>query len=148
MSAEENKAKVRGFWEEAMNKGNLAAIDDLVAPNEVAHGYADEPLSDPGPEAIKGFIAAFRKSWPDIHSTVEMQIAEGDWVVTRWMAHGTYQGGDPTIPDTAVGKQARVTGISINRFENGKSVESWNEVDRLGMLLQLGVAPLAQQASA
>ena len=75
-------------------------------------------------------------------------MAEGDLVMTRWTAHGTYQGCDPTLPEAAVGKQATVTGISINRFEHGKSVESWGELDRLGMLRQLGVIPFAKQPGA
>jgi predicted ester cyclase len=148
MSSEANKAKVRGFWEEAVSKGNLATIDDLVASNEIVHDYPDEPPSDSGPEASRRFVTALRTWWPDIQATVESQIAEGDLIMTRWTAHGTYQGGDPTLPETAVGKQATVTGIAINRFENGKSVESWGEVDRLGMLRQLGVIPFAKQAGA
>ena len=58
------------------------------------------------------------------------------------------RGGDPTLPETAVGKQATATGIVINRFEHGKSVESWGEVDRLGMLRQLEVFPFTKQAGA
>ena len=122
--------------------------DDLVAPNEIVHTYPDEPAGDSGPEAAKGFVTAARTSWPDIQATVESQIAEGDLVTTRWTLSGTYQGGDPTLPDTAIGKRVTMTGMSINRFEGGKSVESWNEPDRLGMLQQLGVIPVAQQASA
>jgi predicted ester cyclase len=148
MLSEENKAKVRGFWEEAVNKGKLATVDDLVASNETVHDYPDEPPSGSGPAASRAFVTALRTWWPDIQVTVDSQIAEGDFVMTRWTAHGTYQGGDATLPETAVGKQVMVTGISINRFVNGKSVESWSEVDRLGMLRQLGVIPLAKQAGA
>jgi len=68
--------------------------------------------------------------------------------MTRWTARGTYQGGDPTLPAAAVGKPATITGISINRFAGGKSVESWTEYDRLGMLQQLGVMPAERQVGA
>jgi predicted ester cyclase len=141
MSAQENKAKVRAFWEGSLNDGNMATVDDLVAPNEIAHGYADEPDAGQGPEATKKGMAAIRAAWPDLHITVEQLLADGDFVTARWVVEGTYQGGDPTIPDSGIGNRARITGMSIHRFENGKSVESWTEFDRLGMLRQLGVIP-------
>jgi len=111
-----NKAKVRRFYEEACNTGNLAAIDDLVAPEDINHPYPGDPDPGRGPEATKQFVTTLRTSWPDIRIAVEHQIAEGDWVMTRWTARGTYQGGDPTLPATAIGKPATITGISINRF--------------------------------
>ncbi len=43
------------------------------------------------------------------------------------------------IPPT--GKQGTVTGIGIARFEGGKIVEAWVELDALGMMQQLGVIP-------
>jgi predicted ester cyclase len=148
MTTTDNKAKVSRFYEEACNMGNLAAIDDLVAPEEINHPYPGDPDSGRGPEATKQFVTTLRTSWPDIRIAVEHQIAEGDWVMTRWTARGTYQGGDPTLPATAVGKPATITGISINRFAGGKSVESWTEYDRLGMLQQLGVMPAQRQVGA
>jgi predicted ester cyclase len=41
----------------------------------------------------------------------------------------------------ATGKDVKITGISIDRFENGKVVEAWSNWDSLGMLQQLGVVP-------
>ncbi len=116
MTTTDNKAKVRRFYEEACNTGNLAAIDDLVAPEDINHPYPGDPDPGRGPEATKQFVTTLRTSWPDIRIAVEHQIAEGDWVMTRWTARGTYQGGDPTLPATAIGKPATITGISINRF--------------------------------
>jgi predicted ester cyclase len=43
------------------------------------------------------------------------------------------------IPPTD--RQISVTGIAIERFENGKSVEHWEIFDQLGMMQQLGVIP-------
>jgi hypothetical protein len=146
MSTETNKAKVRAFWEEAMSKGNMAAVDALVDPDEIVHSYPDDPASGHGPAVIKGSVTAFRASWADLHATVGLQIAEGEWVMTQWTLHGTYQGGDPTLPETAIGKSMMITGISINRFDHNMSVEAWTEMDRLGMLQQLGILPAPKQA--
>jgi hypothetical protein len=37
MSTEDNKVIVRRLHEEVWNKGNVAAIDELVAPNMIVH---------------------------------------------------------------------------------------------------------------
>lgn len=138
MSTEDNKALVRRGFEEIWNRGNLAVIDEFIAPNYVDH----EPTTTlQGPEAHKQFVLMYRSAIPDLHITIEDQIAEGDKVVTRWTARGTHQGPLMGIPPT--GKQAVVTGI--DRFANGKAVEAWNNFDALGMLQQLGVVPAPGQ---
>ena len=54
VSAEEkNKALVRRFWEVAWNKGNLAAVDEFMAPNYVDHPIL--PGLPPGAEGMKHF---------------------------------------------------------------------------------------------
>jgi len=41
-----------------------------------------------GTEAIKQFIESLRAAFPDLHHTVEDQIAEGDTVVVRYTGWG------------------------------------------------------------
>jgi predicted ester cyclase len=70
---------------------------------------------------------------------VEDVLAEGDKLVTRWSARGTHNGEMVGIPPT--GKQISVSGIAIDRFENGQSVEHWEVFDQVGLMQQLGVIP-------
>jgi steroid delta-isomerase-like uncharacterized protein len=93
----------------------------------------------------KQLVTMYLAAFPDLHLTIEDQIAEGDKVVIRWTAHGTHKGNFMGIPPT--GKEAVVTGITIDRFANGKTVEAWNNSDDLGLLQQLGVVPAPGQAS-
>jgi predicted ester cyclase len=44
------------------------------------------------------------------------------------------------------GKHSTVTGITIDRYEGGKAVESWTNYDTLGMFQQLGVVPMLAPA--
>jgi predicted ester cyclase len=60
-------------------------------------------------------------------------------VVTRWTARGTHQG--DLLGITATGKQATVTGITIDRFAEGRVIESRTNWNTLGLLQQLGVVP-------
>ncbi len=154
MSTEDNKALVRRMVEEVWNKGNVAAIDELIAAN-IVHHYdfptnvpvpADNPLSR---EGIKRLIPQFRNAFPDLHFTVELQVAEGDLVVTRVTARGTHTGEYrgltfKGIPPT--GKQATWTMTFIDRIHDGKIVESWLNEDAVGRLQQIGVIPTPGQA--
>ncbi len=140
MSTEENKALSRRLIEEVWNQGNLAVIDELIAPNYVDHDPTG-PIQ--GPEGMKQFVSMYLTAYPDTHFTIEDQIAEGDRVVTRWTARGTHKGPLMGIPPT--GKQVTVAGISIDRVVNGKLVEDWTSYDALGMMQQLGVVPAPGQ---
>ncbi len=134
MSTEANKAKVRRYFEEALSKGDLSVMDDLVAPDEIAHAYASDLYRGSGPEAAKQFVTAMRDTFADFECTVEFQIAEGDMVLTHWTARGIHQG--ELLDTPASGKPVMVTGLIVHRFKDGKSVETWGEWDRLGLIEQ------------
>ncbi len=135
--SEENKALARRYVEEVINKGNLAVIDELAAADFVEH--SPFPGQAPGIEGEEQLIGMMRAAFPDLHSTIEDLIAEGDKVVLRATTRGTHKGEFMGIPPT--GKQVTVTEIHIIRFVGGKGVEHWGEVDMMGMMQQLGVAP-------
>lgn len=137
MSTEQNKAKIRYYFEEVWNKGNLAAVDEVVDANLVDHNAP--PGLPPGREGHKLFVQAFRTAFPDLNFTIEDLLADGDKVIARFTSRGTHHGDLMGIPPT--GKQITVTGISIDRFEGDKYVESWMEFDQLAMMQQLGVIP-------
>jgi predicted ester cyclase len=130
MSAEENKNLVRREQEELWNHtGNLDAVEELFASEKA--------------EAARQEAADFRQGFPDVVSTVEDLIAEGDKVVARWRAHATHQGSYMGISPT--GKEVEFTGISVYRIEGGKIAESWTIEDELGLMRQIGAVAEAGQ---
>lgn len=139
MSTEDNKATVRRFFEES-NQGNVAALDELCAPNWVYHdpSFPDvRTLAD-----YKRFITEVRTAFPDFHATIEDLIAERDEVVARSTWRGTNTGDFVRpMPLPATGKQVTVTSITIVRFAGGKGVEVWYQQDTLGLFQQLGLIP-------
>ena len=142
--SEQNKTLARRVFEEVYNQGKLSAADELAAGDFVVH-MPSQAIH--GREGIKQYVALLRAAFPDIHFTIEQQVAEGDRVVTRWTARGTHLGEFQGIPPT--GKQVRVTGTDIDRIVNGKAVECWINMDELGMMQQLGaVAAPAQSGRA
>jgi predicted ester cyclase len=91
-------------------------------------------------DTIKQELEWFRNAVPDLTYTVVDQVAEGDKVVTRYMASGTHQGEFLGVPDT--GNRIEMSGIQIDRFdERGRMVEEWPEYDLLGAMRQMGVVP-------
>ncbi len=133
MSAEDNKAKVRRYLEDGLGKGDLSVVEDLIAPDEIVHAYPSDHYQG-GIESAKEFITTTRTAFQDIHITVDLQIAEGDLVATRWTGRGMHHEELMGLPGTS--KPVEVTGIMIHRFRDGKSVEYWGEWDRLGFLHQ------------
>ncbi|MGH2538835.1 MAG: ester cyclase [Candidatus Promineifilaceae bacterium] len=134
--SEQNKMLVRRDVQEVWNRGNYVLVDQLVASDYVGHQPRNEAN---GREGYKQFFVMLRAGFPDIHFTVDDQIAEGDKVVTRWTARATHKGQFQGIPPT--GKRGEVTGTTIYRVANGKIVEGWTNVDDLGMLQQIGAIP-------
>jgi steroid delta-isomerase-like uncharacterized protein len=138
MSLEQNKALVRRLVEEDLNGGNPAAADEIVAVDFVDH--TNPPGLQYGLESHKQIVAIFRTAFPDVTWTIEDMIAEGDKVAVRLPMRGTHHGKFFGIPPT--GKQVTVTGIHVLRVADGKIAEHWGNNNDLGLMQQLGVAPV------
>ncbi len=121
MPTEEQKVIARRHYDDAKNLGAAFAF---IAPDVVFHGLAGVP---PTYEGWKQGHALFVAAFPDMHLTIEDQIAEGDRVVTRWTMRGTHRGELMGLPPT--GQQVTVGGISIDRIAGGKVVEHWAQID-------------------
>ena len=140
--SETNKAVSRRVFEEAFSQGKLDAIEEIVLSTGVGHDPA-MPRDVHGIDGTKQMIGGYRAAFPDLELAVEQQIAEGDLVVTRWTARGTHEGELMGVAPT--GKQATVSGITIDRFDGGRIAESWTNWDTLGLLKQLGAVPIASE---
>jgi len=136
MSAEENKALVRRFYEE-IDKGNIDAMDELVAEDYLDHNPPPFPVA-PGRDGLKQAFKIFWEATPGYHP-IEEQIADGDKVVTRLTSFGTHKGDLPGAP--ATGNRLEMTSITIHRIENGRLVEKWAEKDVMRFLQQIGLMP-------
>ena len=150
MSALENKALFRRLAE-ALNTGPHGtwpeAFDAVCTTTFVLHDPMAPPGLPPGPQGLKDYAyVPFFAAFPDMQITIEDQIAEGDKAAVRVTIRGTHQGAFMDIPPT--GKQVSMTGIGIDRFKDGKFVESWFNEDDLGLMQQLGAIPQMAQTGA
>jgi predicted ester cyclase len=127
MSTEENKA-LSNRGAEAISTGDFDALDEIYAP-ELA-------------QQLKRRIAEIRQAFPDYRGTNEIQIAEGNLVANRFVFQGTHRGEFMGVAPT--GREVTSRGISIDRVEDGKIVESLVEVDLEDMVQQIGAVLRAE----
>jgi serine phosphatase RsbU (regulator of sigma subunit)/predicted ester cyclase len=125
VSAQENEALVRRYFEEVWAKGNVAAVDEFMAPNYVEHTVP--PGSPPGRDTLKQYIAMFHEAFPDARGVLHDILAQWDRVVYRWSTSGTHLGEWAGIPPT--GLHMTLRGITIHRIAGGRCVEGWASVD-------------------
>ncbi|UCF36180.1 MAG: ester cyclase [Acidobacteriota bacterium] len=134
MSIEENKRLVRRYYEEVVNTGNVEDIAEFISPDYVeVHVNKRYSL---GLEGATKHVLGVRETFPDLHLTVERQIAEGDWVVTQVTAHGTHQGSWMGMKPT--GKTVEITSVNVDKVVDGRIVEHGGAANMLEPLLEIG----------
>jgi steroid delta-isomerase-like uncharacterized protein len=134
MSAEDPAALSCRWMEEVWNGKRAAAIDELFAPDGIAHGLGEEGDIH-GPEAFKRLHSILVEAFPDLQVTVEDVVGAGDKAVVRILVTATHTGDLPTVP--ATGRSVRFTGMTFTRWRDGQIVEGWNNVDFAEMMRQL-----------
>ena len=136
--SEENKELVRRWFEEVWNKGRADAIDEMFAPNGIAHGLSDDPANPiTGPRDFRPFHTAFRDAFPNMMIVVEDMVAEGDKVAARCSVRARHEG--DFMGRAATQDPVEFTGMTIVRVENGKIVEAWNNFDFMTLHKQVGL---------
>jgi predicted ester cyclase len=134
VSIDKNKLLIRRYIEEVINTGNIDEIEKFISPNYVeVHEGTRHPI---GIEGAKAHILGVRQTYPDLHLTVEQQIAEDEWVATCITARGTHKGSWLGIKPT--GKAVAYTGVNINRVVDGRIVEHGGAANLLEQLLEIG----------
>jgi steroid delta-isomerase-like uncharacterized protein len=124
------------LYEDVWNGSNPETADDLVHEEYIIH---DRELAEKmqGPELYKALAAGTREIFPDMTFTVADTLAAGEKVALRWTMTGTHQG--PMFGVEPTGREVELTAIEINRFADGKLIETWTQSDQLGLMEQLGV---------
>jgi steroid delta-isomerase-like uncharacterized protein len=129
---------LEGPWQ-----GKLDEVLELVGDDYVGHvPGVPEPIR--GKDGFREFASSYLAGFPDGTITIDDQIAEGEFVATRWTGRGTNTGELMGMPPT--GKQVTVEGITYSRIADGKAHEAWLVWDTLSMMQQLGAVPEAAPA--
>lgn len=136
MLIQQNKTAVMKLLDEVWSKGNLAIVDELIAPQYTIH-------HDPGDQwegkaidlaTYKERVKQSRTVFPDQRFYIDDIMSEDSKVAIGWHFTGTHQGNIPGLP--ASNKKVTVYGLTIYYFANGKITGHWQIVDRLGFIHQ------------
>lgn len=138
MSLDDHKAisrEVLAMW----GAGSSCAPEDVLALNYVNHQMPDVEgsVSSNDLGEWKSLVSDFKQGFPDSECEILLQIAEGDYVATRWKLTGTHTADFRGLAPT--GKRASWTGVHSDRFSEGKIVESWVDWDKYRFLDELGL---------
>lgn len=135
----DNKDVIRRFTEEVLNKGRFGELDELALEDFVE--LDPFPGQSQGREGLRHVIRQMREAFPDMNWVIEEMIGETDKVCTRFTWTGTQRG--PFLGVPATGRTVTVKGMVIDRLVGGKMADSRILMDTLGLLQQLGVAPVS-----
>ncbi|HLK77672.1 MAG TPA: ester cyclase [Streptosporangiaceae bacterium] len=125
MTAEQNKLLVRRLVEEAVNPGNLAALDE-VARGEFA-------------AAARRWGRPFRGSFPDFQMEIADLVADGEKVAAYFRCSGTHLGEWMGHPPT--GRRFHdVDEIYIFRVSGEKLAGAFGVEDNMDRMRQLGLS--------
>jgi serine phosphatase RsbU (regulator of sigma subunit)/predicted ester cyclase len=121
-SAEENMALARRFTE-ARAKGDLDALDEMMALNFVNHDKI-VPGQEPDRDDYLRGIAAFHAALSPVRLIIEDQVAGGDKVVTRFIIYATHDRG-ALMGVAPTGRDLNHRAIVVHRIVEGKIAEEW-----------------------
>ena len=126
--SEENKDLVRKYYDEVLNGRELDAVGDYFADERVVAGVR------------RGCFAYFQ-AFPDLHSSIDELVAEGDKVFCRSTMTGTHDGEYKGIPPT--GRHIAAESAEVFRIADGKFVAYWCLTNVAGLMRQLTEEPVA-----
>ena len=119
--AEENKALIRRFLE-ARAKGDLDAIEEMMAPDFISHGLP--PGQQPDREGYKVQFAKSVSAFSAVRFVIDQQVAAGDKVVSRISGRGTHDR-EEIMGVAPTGREVASMAIFIHRISGGKIAEEW-----------------------
>jgi predicted ester cyclase len=129
---------VRRYYEEVVNTGNIDQIEQFIAPDYTeVHDGKRYPI---GIEGARSHITGGRKTYHDLHLTIDRQITEGEWVVTCVTVTGTHAGEWMGIKPT--GKPVVFTCVNVDHVVDGRIVEHGGAANMLGPLLEIGAVKI------
>jgi steroid delta-isomerase-like uncharacterized protein len=126
-------------WLEAFNAHDEEGIREAYAEDVIFEAPGE--VRREGVDATVEFALSWLEAFPDAEMQVETEVADGEWVVQRFVFEGTHEGilvgttGD--IP--ATGRQLSGRGVQVVRVEDGAITEDYLYFDQVQVLTQLGL---------
>jgi steroid delta-isomerase-like uncharacterized protein len=137
---EARRAAIQSAWAAAWDKGEVDALDALLGPSYRRLTRHDEAGQDR--TTFKASIISTRAAFPDLVTTIDDVVVEGDRAAVRWHTVGTHQQGFLGVPPTH--RRVEVSGATFARFEGDQIVEEHVTWDPRELLSALGIITVGQ----
>jgi steroid delta-isomerase-like uncharacterized protein len=128
-------------WSSAWNQGDTTLLEALLDPEYQRHS-AGSKGSQTSAELIDTIQAA-RAAFPDLHTTIDAVIEEGDHLAVFWHSTGTHQNEFLGVPSTR--RTVETFGSNHCVFSNGKVVAENVTWDPRQLLTALGIISLESE---
>lgn len=132
------RKRIRAAWAAAWDRGDVSALDDLLSPDYQRRG-AD---GTQGLDEFKASILTTRSAFPDLETTIEDVLIDGERVAVRWRSTGTHEHSFLGVPATK--RRVEVTGATFGRFAGERIVEEFVSWDPRTLLTALGIITVGQ----
>ena len=117
------------WFEEVWNKGNEAAINQLLADKVIINGIKDVDETQDGHQGFIAFYKSFNHDFADINVVLHKVVSEDDYETCLCTLTAKHRSSATTVT---------LNGLSMIRIERDQIVEAWNHFDFLSMYQQLG----------
>lgn len=102
-----NKEIIREFYENIVSNNLIEQLENYIAENCIAE--------------IRKHLKAIRHTYPDYKMKILRQFEDGEFVISEFIMEGTFQ--NDWIGIKATGEKLKISGVDIDKVENGKIVE-------------------------
>ena len=138
-STDDRRARIETAWAAAWDRGEVEALDSLLSPRyrRVGSGASAQDLT-----AFKATVIATRAAFPDLVTTIDEIVLEGDSAAIRWRSSGRHEHSFLGVPATM--RQVAVSGATFARFEDDRIVEEFVTWDPRSLLTALGIIDVGQ----
>ncbi|MFC4787155.1 ester cyclase [Nocardioides sp. MAHUQ-72] len=136
---DERRSRIERAWAAAWDRGEVDALDELLSADYQRWS------SDPTPQDLAEFkasIVSTRTAFPDLVTTLDEVLVEGDRAAVRWHSDGTHEHSFLGVPATK--RRVTVSGATFARFEDDRVVEEFVTWDPRALLTALGIITVGQ----
>jgi predicted ester cyclase len=137
VSVDANRQIVIDAWNAIEKDRDGSGLATYLSDGYVRHSGDHDYSREDFVEVVRDLYVGF----PDLSTTIEPTVAEGDCVASRWVSIGTHLGPYLGVPPTH--KRVVASGITITRLQAGVIVEEWASWHKVNVLYALGIVPIS-----
>lgn len=133
------RERIRAAWETVWGGGDVAALDGFFSPDYRRYGNSGVGHDA---QAFGESIRSTREAFPDLVTTIEDLVIEGDVAAIRWRSNGTHR--HPFLGVPATNKRVEISGATFAHFDGDLVTAEYVTWDPSALLTALGIITVGQ----